>query len=491
MLNSSKSKTTNFEETLQVVINHVNYIIIEFDLKGNITYINPQANNMLGYKNEDINGLNYFKFIHPEDQLNITSKMITLMKYGGSIITEYRILHKNGHYLNLSINGSVIKDTDSIKLIAILQDITHQKKTQGKYKFITENVNDIIAMFDDKLELIFINETHERSLGFSKEEIIGKSVLEFLHPDEINSATEIFIKILSEGQWRRQFRIRLKNNTYRWMDINGKTTFDSDGNQRMVLVSRDITKEKETEEKLKEKNIELEKLNFLKTEFLSRASHELKTPLVSIKGNADLALILHHKNLNPEVITMLEAIQKDSERLRKIINKLIASSKLETSNIELHTTKEDLSSLIKFCVNEVHTLVKMRNLTINLDLNNNITTEFNKEQIHEVITNLLTNAVNYSLPGGMIEIKSTFEDKIIIVSMKDRGIGFTKDEKKKLFQKFGKIKRRNLDFDLLMEGSGLGLYIAKKIIELHGGKIWVESKGRNKGSTFYFTLPIT
>ena len=130
----------------------------------------------------------------------------------------------------------------------------------------------------------------------------------------------------------------------------------------------------------------------------------------------------------------------------------------------------------------------MRNLKINFDLTDSITTEFNKDQIREVILNLLHNAVNYSPPDGDIAINHELKNNIIIISIKDTGIGFTEDEKIRIFQKFGKIKRENQGFDVISEGSGLGLYLAKMIIELHGGEIWVESEGRNKGSIF-FTLP--
>ncbi|MFX0030403.1 MAG: ATP-binding protein [Candidatus Hermodarchaeota archaeon] len=364
-----ETETINLTEPLQTIINHINYIIIELDLYGKIIYMNAHANNMLGYNQKELLGINYLKFIHPEDQSNLMHKMKTLLQQGGSISGGFRILHKDGHHIQLSVNGTVLREKESIKLIAILQDISQQNK-------------------------------------------------------------------------------------------------------------------------LKEKNIELEKVNFLKNEFLSRASHELKTPLAAISGNAQLALMLTDTNLNPKLKIIIEEIQNKCEQLNRIINKLIASSKLETSNIQLDTTREDLSSLIKICVNEVQTLVKIRNLTIKLDLRNPIITKFNKEQIHEVIVIILTNAINYSPPGGIIEIKTKVKGNFIVISIKDEGVGFTEDEKRKIFQKFVRIERKTKDFDELVKGSGLGLYIAKSILERHGVEIWVESKGRNNGSKFRFTLPI-
>jgi len=194
--------------------------------------------------------------------------------------------------------------------------------------------------------------------------------------------------------------------------------------------------------------------------------------------------------LPPKVFKKLEEIQKGCDRLGDIIHKLIESSKLETSEIELHTSEGDLLSFINLCVNEVQLLAKMRNTTLKFDATDCITTNFNKDQIREVISYLLHNAIKFSPPNGIITINYEIKSNNIIISIKDTGIGFTEDEKLRIFQKFGKIIRKNQGFDVISEGSGLGLYLSKMMIELHGGEIWVESEGRNKGSTFYFTLPI-
>ena len=115
---------------------------------------------------------------------------------------------------------------------------------------------------------------------------------------------------------------------------------------------------------------------------------------------------------------------------------------------------------------------------------------FEKEKIYDVVNNILSNAIKYTPPGGIIEVKSKIKDGFYIISVKDNGIGIEKDEKAILFQQFGKIERFGQGWDIEAGGSGLGLYISKKLIELHGGNIWLESEGKNKGSTFYFSLPI-
>ena len=124
------------------------------------------------------------------------------------------------------------------------------------------------------------------------------------------------------------------------------------------------------------------------------------------------------------------------------------------------------------------------------DVDGNLNTEFDKERIYEVLSNLLINAIKYTPIGGEIKIESEIKDNNYIISVKDNGIGLTEYEKKQLFQQFGKIERYGQGWDVGIEGTGLGLYISKEIIELHGGNIWAESEGRNKGSRFSFSLPI-
>ncbi|KKK46173.1 hypothetical protein LCGC14_1115160 [marine sediment metagenome] len=245
------------------------------------------------------------------------------------------------------------------------------------------------------------------------------------------------------------------------------------------------------QQKLKKQNEEMKEVNQLKSEFLRRASHELKTPLIAIKGFSNLLMDLHQENLNDDILSMLGEIENGCRRFESIISKILESSKLESSKVKLQTSMEDLSFLIKFCLNELHSYFKSRNHKINVKIEDTIMIQFDKEQIYEVISNLLSNAIKYTSPNGEINIQTEIKDQAVIVKIQDTGIGFTEIEKKRAFQQFGKIERYGQGFDLESEGSGLGLYISKKIVESHGGKIWLESSGRERGSTFYFSLPIS
>jgi len=246
----------------------------------------------------------------------------------------------------------------------------------------------------------------------------------------------------------------------------------------------------EVQQHLEEQIRRLSEIDKLKTDLLSRTSHELKTPLISIKGFTELLLNLHKSKLDPEVLSILEEIKEGSKRLENYINAIVESSQLDQGLLKLNPSKEDLSGLIKYCVAQLKGTAKLRKQKIKVNISENLETIFDKERIYEVLSNLLINAIKYTPIGGDIEIQSNTNDGFYIISISDNGIGITENEKKQLFTKFGKIERYGQGWDVGIEGTGLGLYISKEIMELHDGKIWAESEGKNKGSTFSFSLPM-
>ncbi len=353
------------------------------------------------------------------------------------------------------------------------------KKSEEKYKYERDNLMNILASLMDGV--IIINKQYD--IEYANPILInefgsikGKKCYHyFFNFSDVCLTCEIF----NVNTFKRQIFVEKNQKTF---DFIGTPLRNPDGSLSKLGILHDITKLKQVEKKLKE-------INKLKSEFLNRASHELKTPLISIKGFSDLVLTLYKDELNVEIISKLEEINQGCERLQNIIDDLLQSSRLESSDLNPKLEREDLSFLIKYCVNELHSIARKREQSVNIDLPDSIIVRFEKEEIYNVISNLLINAIKYTPPKGGIHIKSEIIDDFVVFSIKDDGIGFTEEQKERIFQKFGKIERYGQGLDLKTDGTGLGLYISKKIVESHGGKIWMESEGRNMGSTFYFSLP--
>ncbi|MHA1149689.1 MAG: sensor histidine kinase [Promethearchaeota archaeon] len=221
---------------------------------------------------------------------------------------------------------------------------------------------------------------------------------------------------------------------------------------------------------------------------LKQISYKLKTPLTTIKGYSDVVLTCK-SDLNEEKIqNALEQISINCKNMEIIINQMILSSELEINpKLELKPIK--LRDIVEKVLNDLNQLVinKKHNFSINIE--KELIVCCDHEKIKEVFTYLISNCINYTPANGEISIFAKESQDTIIIMFKDNGIGILAKDKANLFKKFGNINQNVKSFYNAIGGLGLGLYNSKKIIKMHQGEIWVESKGRNKGSIFYIRLP--
>jgi PAS domain S-box-containing protein len=465
--------------------------ILDKDFKH--IFINKKAYfNILGYTEEEVMGKLVRDFTHPEDIKRVT-KATKKGLIEGQVLEEYRAKHKDGHYIWIESKGSFIREEKRIiGAIFISRDITGKKEneqklreSENKYRTLFESSTDGIYSTNMEGKFVEFNDAFLKMLGYSKEELLEKNIRHITPEKWYEADDNITITQLSDGE-NQVFTKELikKDGSIFPVAIRLWILHDEQEDPyRIWGIVRDITRLKKYEDELIE-------INRLKSEFLRRASHELKTPLVSIKGFTELILDSYTEELNPKIVSILEEIMSGCERLQIIIGSLLNTSKLESTELKPKFEKEDLSFLIIYCAEELHPLIAQREHSVNLDIPDSLITRFEKEEIHDVISNLLTNAIKYTPPKGWIDVKAKIKNEVVIVSVKDNGIGFTEEEKSKIFRQFGKIERYGQGLDLGIDGTGLGLYISKKIIESHGGEIWMESEGKNKGSTFYFSLPL-
>jgi PAS domain S-box-containing protein len=498
--------------------------LLEYDFEINeYSYVNPKLLEMLGYdKDEELTVHKFRRSIYPED----------IKKFHRAVnkdYLEFRIYDKQQNlkwFLGKSIN-QYDEQGNIISFRVWLEDITANKMYE---ELIYElNINFLNFTTDIRNNIEMLLETCRKLLNAEVVLYINKRVVDNVETymlmtsekeTEIYNAKKfkdelIISELFLENHDYTQTIFNINKSSFAQTDpylkkynvegcygklIKSQNEFNSaicvlyeknpvvSHQDKLVLFL--ISDALEIEQRRWQVQQDLEQQSQLKTELLSRTSHELKTPLISIKGFTELLLTVYKKNLDTDMVSILDEIREGSNRLERLINSLLKSSKLDQGRLVLNRTTEDLSFLIKFCVKELYGLAELRNHKINLEVQEYLTCNLDKERIYEVITNLLLNAIKYTPPGGEITIKSEIKEKNYVISVNDNGIGITEEETKKLFKQFGKIERYGKGWDVDIEGSGLGLYISKKIIDLHGGEIWVESEGRNKGSTFSFSLPI-
>nr|MDO8113021.1 ATP-binding protein [Candidatus Sigynarchaeota archaeon] len=261
-------------------------------------------------------------------------------------------------------------------------------------------------------------------------------------------------------------------------------------NDRVGVIFDDITNQKKAEKLLEEENIKLKELDTIKNNFIAITSHELKTPLVSTCGASEFLLNNYRNSLGKEELKFVEMINRGANRLKQLVNSLLDMSRLQSGQIELSLKEDDLVGILKHVVEDQAYMLQLRNQQIVLDTPERLVFRFDPARGEQILTNLITNAIKNTQQGGKIEVRIASDDKEVMISVVDNGVGITKDEMDKLFTRFGKISREGVKLDLNIQGTGLGLYITREIVTLHNGRIWAESEGRYKGAKFIVVLPL-
>jgi len=237
-----------------------------------------------------------------------------------------------------------------------------------------------------------------------------------------------------------------------------------------------------------ERRTELERISQAKSEFLSITSHQLRTPLSAIKGYLSMIAEGIYGEIPERLKKPLKNVYLSNERLIKLVNDLLDISRIEAGKMEMKFERTNLEELINEVVSELEIEAKKKGLYLKFEKPKEKLPQIliDKEKIRQVILNIVDNAIKYTKEGGAtIRLKRVGNSLQIAVS--DTGIGMTKEEIAKLFESFSRGAGGRKSW---VEGAGLGLYISKKLIDLHQGKIWAESEGRGKGSTFFVELPI-
>ena len=365
------------------------------------------------------------------------------------------------------------------------------------YRTIYENSPVLQRTFDKTGKILSCNNVYAKKLGYTKKEVIGKSI--FFHTAEKS------INLLKSElkKWRKDYEVsnkeiwlKRKNGVIFPTLLNATPIHDTKGK----LVGRnaaliDLTniyrvrdKIKSREEELANQLSELKKLNLIKDEFMAMITHELKTPLAPIKGYADILLSEALGSLNATQKERLEIIRSSANSLLKLISDILDSQKIELGQLVLHKEILSLSQIINETIDKMRPSADRKGIIITKDLASALFCSCDKIRIEQVLSNIIANALDFiSKDTGKILIKSYRASNDAKIIIKDNGVGISKSDLEQIFVKFYQV-----DTKLTREhgGTGLGLSVCKGIIENHGGKIWAESEGKGKGTEVHILLPM-
>jgi PAS domain S-box-containing protein len=487
------------EQNYRLITENSNDLIRVLSKDFRIEYLNERTHQqVLGYTCEDLIGEYDIKLNHPEDYRKIRRYMLDLFKNKEGIHVS-RIRHKNGHYLWFEIKAKMFSDDKgNQKYLFISRNITERRQTElalmeseEKYRNLYENSPNGVFLTNKNGLILDMNTSAERILGYSKNELLGKNYLEFniVNTEQVSLIKNMYKKLIKgEKPKPIELQIKKKNGSTAWIFF--QNSMIKLNNEIIVeSIAQNITDKKKAENLIIEENKRLLELNKMKSELISRVSHELKTPITSIFGGTQILLELYKDQTGSDALEFIELINRGGKRLKLLIENLLDASRIESEKFILNLQKANISEIIRNCINDNHYLATKRNIIVELNLPDVVTLKIDKMRIEQVITNLFSNAIKNTPKQGIIKITLEEKGENVYFTIKDTGIGLTEVEMDKLFTKFGKVERYGQKMDVDIEGSGLGLYISKEIVDLHEGQIWVESEGRNKGSTFFIKLP--
>ena len=480
---------------------------------------NNMAENLFGYTSEEAIGKNGFDWILPEDREMVKEQMISEFEKP----CQATAIRKDGTTFPCLLRGKMMHYKGRNVRVTSLTDITMRKKAEDELKLNEDRMksfilstSDWIWEVDENWNYCFCSDNIKEILGYSIDEMIGNCIFDFIPNEEKEQLKGQFKNIFETEspitdleKWnihKDGSKVCLLTNGFPIFNEYGKIIgyrgADKEITDRKLAEELLLKQNKELEaqyeqymilnEELRQSNFDLEiskakaeESDKLKTAFLQNMSHEIRTPLNGIIGFTNL--LKSGSNSYEDIADFTDIIQKSAKRLIEIVNNVLEISKIQTGQIEVNYKSFSINSIISDLYDYFISEAKEKNLELNFhnyfeNHNSNIYCDDNK--LIQILSNLINNSIKFT-NSGTIDFGYEIKYKNILFYVKDTGIGISEKYQKKIFDIFTQI---DLSMTRGYEGAGLGLAICKGLVELLGGKIWVESE-INIGTSFFFELP--
>jgi PAS domain S-box-containing protein len=503
----AEQKLRESEERYRLISQNADENLFIFDMNLNVIYHDPNVPNILGYTNDEISELKLTDYNEP------SSLKILLKAYKEELRNERKKIgdpkrirmfeidqiHKDGSIVNVEVKFTFLRDENGIAkgIISITRDISKRKQaeqklreSEEKYRLISETAYDLIGMLNKRFKYEYINENaFKQILGYSSSEILGKSALKFIHPDDVSMIARELFDGFKEGRGGGVLRFKHKKGHWVWLEAKGKTFFDRDGRLKAIVISRDITEQRESEEQLKESETKYRKAYNRATFYKDLFGHDMNNILTVINSSADLIpYYLTESEKSKNIRSVINILQNQVSRGAKLVSNVNALSELEETLVPIKPV--NVNKCLENSIDFVKSSFKDRDLKIDVNSNGSHFEVQANQLLREVFDNVLINAIKYNDNSNveiLVKISEDLLDSGSFVKMEfiDNGIGVP-DERKSMIFKRGNRELKG------SKGMGIGLSLVKKILQSYKGRIWVEDKVKgdySKGSKFVFLIP--
>src|ERR1035437_479472 len=506
------------EQRLRAVVEDQTDLICRFNPDGSLNFVNRAYCQFHGKPKEELLGTNFLETLPVEDIAIPLSWFGALPAEQPVVSFDHRVTGADGItvWQQFSVRRLFRPDGQTAEFQAVIQDITHRKQTEQslraserKYRSLVANIPDTVWTANANRNLLYVSGTTDKILGYSSEELTrdaGTMWLDRIHPNDsarVQLAYErLFIK---EEAFDVEYRIRRKDGQWIWLQNRAPSTYMRDGTRCADGLLSEVTQRKLVEEEFQRAKDAAEAANRAKSQFLASMSHELRTPLIAIIGFSEMLTDRTFGDLNERQRKYTSNILNSGNHLLQLINDILDLSKIEAGRLELSCTSFSLARVMQNVETIVKTLTYKKGIALNFDITAAPPELFADEgKFKQIMYNLLSNAIKFTPDKGQVtvtatrshqpnghgapELKGPRSGECLILTVADNGIGIHPRDHERIFAEFEQV---DSSYGRLQQGTGLGLALTKRLIELHGGRIKVESEGiEGKGSQFTFLLPL-
>ena len=481
--------------------------ILVFDFDCNVIDANSIASEMLGYSIDELLKTTRYDLVAPEFHGICSEKMSDVMEHQ-SIRLEMVYMGKDGSRIPVEMGVRIIDYDGNPALLSNVRDITERKlaekelrESEHKFRLLAENTNDVIWTLNKEGKFTYTSPSVFKLRGYTPEEVAKQSFEEIFPPEHIKTISGAIARFqdhleAGEIKYSETFEIEQyhKDGSKRWTEAIANPVFDEDGTFEFFLgVTRDISERKKAEEEIKRYteelarvNEELKSLDRMKDEFISNLSHELKTPLISIKGYSELVHDEVMGPLNSKQKNAMKTVLEKYDHLSFLMDSLIYMSIIKSGKVQYRLDPIRIEDILTKVVENFSFKSEEKDLTISFDFQEHLPLmKGDVEYLPYLFRSIVDNAVKFSPDGSEISICAFEDDGQVHVTVTDSGIGIPEHEIDNIFERFYQIdgsKSRKYG------GSGMGLYVSKTIAEIHHGKVWVEST-EGSGTTVHIVFP--
>lgn len=478
----ARKKVEEAEERMRLATEATELATWDLDLQTRNIIHSPRLAKIFGHKDsKKISHQEMRNQIHPDDREAIVERAFEKALNTGVYFYEARLIKPDKSICWIRTQGKVFYDEKKLahKMIGTLRDITEEKvyreeleEREQKFRVLADFMPQFVWTGDAQGNLNYFNQAVYDYSGLTPEQVEKEGWIQIVHPDEREENVKVWVDAITNGtDFIFEHRFKSADGVYRWQLSRAIPLRDANGIIQMwVGTSTDIHDIKEQDQQ--------------KDYFISMASHELKTPVTSIKGYVQILKTMYAGKEDIFLINSLNIVDKQILTLTNLISDLLDVSKIKTGGLVFNKEDFEITKLIYEIADEIKNINPGYKIEVSAEKNIHINAD--RDRIGQVLINFLTNAIKYSPQSNAIKIKTAVKDNQLVVSVEDKGIGISKKDQERIFERFYRVEGKS---ENTFPGFGIGLFIVAEIIQRHNGSVSVESKP-GKGSIFSFTLPI-